>query len=320
MSSSEGLEVVDLAVAWNGVRVLDGVTFSLRPGELVTLMGPNGSGKTTLLRAIAGFEPVAAGRVSLEGRDLARVPPHARGVGLLFQEPVLLPRRTVAENLAFGPEVQRLDATLVAARVAEAAERLHLGDLLDRPSEALSGGERQRVALARTLAARPRLVLLDEPFAAVDPELRAELRSEFRRILLREGVSVLHVTHDREEGLFLGDRVLLLDRGRLVQAGRPREVFENPATAGVARFLGYNVAREGDRLVAVHPTEVELLAPEGAEVEATVVASGPVGDGWAAFLEARDGARWEVRGRSGPPPVEGARVGLRGRRRVLLPR
>ena len=224
----EGLLVSGLAASWDRRPVLSEIGFGVAKGEFVTLMGPNGSGKTTLLRALVGLEPIDSGDIQLNGRRLNGVPTHRRGIGLLFQEPTLLPRRTVRENVAFGPEVQGLRANEVDARVDEMLALLHLGPLAERPSHALSGGERQRVALARTLAARPSLVLLDEPFASVDPEIRADLRAEFRAVLRSQGISVIHVTHDRDEGLFLGDRVLLLVEGRLVQGGPPEEVFHHP--------------------------------------------------------------------------------------------
>ena len=306
MGSSEGLVAAGLTVRWRGRPVLDSVGLSIRPGEFVTLMGPNGSGKSTLLRALAGFEPTATGAVALDGRALEGVPPHRRGIGLLFQEAVLLPRRTVWENVAFGPQVQQLAAAEVELRVDAALDLLRLRSLADRPGDALSGGERQRVALARALAARPRLVLLDEPFASVDPELRADLRAEFRRALTRAGVSTLHVTHDREEGLFLGDRVLLLLDGRIVQSGPPAEVFESPTSAAVARFLGYNVVDVQGRPTAVHPREVRLTEGTGPGPTGRVVASGPVGHGWVAFVEATDGVRYEVHGAEGGPPPMGA--------------
>ena len=191
----EGLVVSGLSVRWEGRSVLRDVSFSVGDGEFVTLMGPNGSGKTTLLRALVGLEPVDAGEVRLRGRSLEGVPTHRRGIGLLFQEPTLLPGRTVRENVAFGPEIQGRPLAEVDARVDEMLRLLRLESLADRPSHALSGGERQRVALARTLAARPALVLLDEPFASVDPELRADLRAEFRSILRALEMSVIHVTH-----------------------------------------------------------------------------------------------------------------------------
>lgn len=310
MPSSDGLEVADLTVAWRGRAVVERVSFSVGRSEFVTLMGPNGSGKTTILRALAGFEPTTAGRLELRGRDLTTLPPHRRRVSLLFQEPVLLPRRSVWENIAFGPEVQGLARGDVEQRVEEALALLRIRGLADRRSEALSGGERQRVALARTIAARPDLILLDEPLASVDPGVRSELRAELRGVLARDGASVIYVTHDRDEGLSLGDRVLLLLEGRLAQSGPPEEVLRRPRSVGVARFLGYNVVRVGERRVAVHPTAVELVTAGGGRTDASVISAGLVGDGWVAYLESEEGQRWEVRGRSGEPPRSGARVGL----------
>jgi ABC-type Fe3+/spermidine/putrescine transport system ATPase subunit len=314
----DGLEVTRLAASWEHRPVLTDVTFDVAPGEFVTLMGPNGSGKTTLLRTLVGLEPMDAGEVRLGGRRLNGVPTHRRGIGLLFQEPTLLPRRTVRENVAFGPEIQRLAPRDIDERVDEMLELLHLGPLADRPSHALSGGERQRVALARTLAARPSLVLLDEPFASVDPEIRAELRAEFRAVLRARRISVIHVTHDRDEGLFLGDRVLILSEGRLAQSGPPEGVFRQPRTRAVARFLGYNVHEGADGARAVHPADV-ILEPPGGSLPGQVLAAGSVGRGWVAYVDLAIGARWECRGsEDGTRPKAGDRVSVRWARDVVL--
>ena len=277
----------------------------------MTLMGPNGSGKTTLLRSLVGLEAVDAGEVWLGGLRINEVPTHRRGIGLLFQEPTLLPGRTVRENIAFGPEIQGRNDREVRALVDEMLELLHLQHLGDRPGDALSGGERQRVALARTLAARPRLVLLDEPFASVDPELRAGLRSEFRAVLRSTRSTVIHVTHDRDEGLFLGDRVLLLDEGRLVQSGVPEEVYRHPTTGSVARFLGYNLLRADRGWIAVHPSDVLIGEGPGART-AAVEAVGSVGRGWVAYLTLPGGERWECRGDDGTErPRAGTSISVR---------
>jgi putative spermidine/putrescine transport system ATP-binding protein len=299
--SSEGLVVEGLSAGWAGTPVLDQVSFSIAPGEFVTLMGPNGSGKSTLLRLIAGLETPAAGAISLGGKSLAGVPTHRRRVGLVFQEPTLLPRRTVWENVAYGPQLQRWSDSEVDRTVSELLDLLHLGPLANRPPEALSGGERQRVALARTLAPRPAVVLLDEPFASVDAELRAELRAEFRRVLRDRGAMVLHVTHDREEGLFLGERVLLLLGGRIVQQGDPESVYRAPTTASVARFLGYNVLDREGTLWAVPPTELRWSTTSGEGPRAKVIASGFAGESYVVYLEGTGGERWEAR--SATPPV-----------------
>jgi ABC-type Fe3+/spermidine/putrescine transport system ATPase subunit len=314
----EGLSVSGLSASWDGRPVLSDVAFTVADGEFVTLMGPNGSGKTTLLRSLVGLEPIDSGEIRLHGRRLNDLATHRRGIGLLFQEPTLLPRRTVRENVAFGPEVQGLGATEVDQRVDEMLALLHLEPLAERSSYALSGGERQRVALARTLAARPALVLLDEPFASVDPELRAELRAEFRAVLRGRGISVIHVTHDRDEGLFLGDRVLLLAEGRLVQAGPPDDVFQHPRTRAVARFLGYNVTAGPGGARAVHPADV-VIGPPGAGRPGRVLGSGSVGRGWVAYVDLADGERWECRGAQElPRPSAGDTVGVRWDREVVL--
>ncbi|MCI4340637.1 MAG: ABC transporter ATP-binding protein [Thermoplasmata archaeon] len=314
----DGLSVDRLSASWDRRPVLQDITFRVEDGEFVTLMGPNGSGKTTLLRALVGLEPLDGGEIRLGGARLNEVPTHRRGIGLLFQEPTLLPRRTVRENVAFGPEIQGVAPAEVDARVDEMLLLLHLRALGDRPEHALSGGERQRVALARTLAARPRLVLLDEPFASVDPELRADLRAEFRSVLRSRGITVIHVTHDRDEGLFLGDRVLLLAEGRLVQSGVPDEVYRRPRTRAVARFLGYNLLRRGSGWAAVHPADVRLAGGPDSR-PATVVASGSVGRGWIAYLTLADGERWESRGGADElRPAAGASVSVQWSNEIPL--
>jgi ABC-type Fe3+/spermidine/putrescine transport system ATPase subunit len=318
MSSSPLLEVRHLSAAWDGRPVLEDVSLEVARGEFVVLMGPNGSGKTTLLRCLAGFERPSAGEIRLAGRPVGEVPTHRRGIGMLFQEPSLFPRRTVWENVAYGLEVQRRPAGEVAARVAELLRLLHLERLEGRESSELSGGERQRVALARTLAPGPSLVLLDEPFASIDAEIRAEMRTEFRRVLERLGVAAIHVTHDREEGLFLGDRVVLLYEGRVLQSGRPEELYRRPERVAAARFLGYNIVRVDGHPTAVHPRDI-VIRPEGEGLEAEVEASGLVGDEQAIVLALPDGQRVEARRRSdASAPEAGRRVALAWTRAVPL--
>ncbi len=318
MSSSELLRVRGLSVAWEGRPVLDGVGLEVGRAEYVVLMGPNGSGKTTLLRQIAGLDPPGAGSISLRGRRIERVPPHRRGIGLLAQEVLLLPGRTVRENIAYGPEVAGLSSAEVDRRVEELLGLLRLTPLSERLPMQLSGGERQRVALARTLAPRPELVLLDEPLAAVDPELRGELRGELRRVFRELGVAAVHVTHDREEGLWMGDRVLVLLGGRLVEAGPPGEVHAHPHSVAVARFLGYSVLATPAGPRAVHPREVRLV-PDGAGIAGRIAAIGPVGGEWLAEVALEEGGRIEVRGSGVAPYVPGERVHVRWEREVPLP-
>ncbi len=318
MSSSNPLLEVDrLRASWDRLEVLRGVTFDVADGEVLTLLGPNGSGKTTLLRLLAGFERPTSGSVRLAGVDLAGVPPHCRAIGLLFQEPALFPRRSVVENIAYGPLLRRLPEVEVRARVREVAGLLGLDRLLDRRPEQLSGGERQRVALARTLAARPKLVLLDEPFASVDVEIRAELHAEFRAALRAFGAAAIHVTHDREEGLFFGDRLALIFDGTLDAVGPPRDVFSRPRSARSARFLGYNVVPGPDGPHAVLPDDLRATAPTADRPRYVVRAAGPTGRRSLAVLEGPLGERLELR--SDEPLAVGASVGVRWGRSVRLP-
>ena len=293
MPSSETLlEVEGLSAAWAGTPVLRSVSFAVAPGEFLVLLGPNGSGKTTLLRCLVGLERPTAGRVRLGGRDLTEVPTYRRGIGLMFQDPALFPHRSVYENIAYAPLVQRRPRPEVEAEVDDLVALLHLEGFEDRSPSELSGGERQRVALARTLAARPPIVLLDEPFASIDVELRAQLHAEFRHALRVRGTSAIHVTHDREEGLFLGDRVGLLFDGELEALGPPAQIFGSPPSPRAARFLGYNVLERHGAPEAVRAEDLRLGA-EG--VPLTVVAAGTVGRETLVILSAEDGNRVEWR-------------------------
>jgi thiamine transport system ATP-binding protein len=313
------LEVDGLSAAWDGVPVLRSVSFSVAPEEFLVLLGPNGSGKTTLLRCLAGLERITAGRVRLAGVDLRGRPAHTRGIGLMFQESALFPHRTVYENIAYAPLLQRRPRSEVEREVDRVVDLLRLSGFEDRRPDQLSGGERQRVALARTLAARPKLVLLDEPFASIDVEVKAELHAEFRHALTSSGTAAIHVTHDREEGLFLGDRIGLLFEGTLEALGAPPVIYENPRTVRAARFLGYNVLPGPRGPVAVHPTDLrwELHGTEG--VMATVVVDGLRGRERLVVLRTDDGTRVEISaGVDAAPFARGSRGALRWERAVAV--
>ncbi len=294
-SSSALLTVRGLNAAWEGVPVLRGISFEVADGELLALMGPNGSGKTTLLRCLAGLEPTTAGTVLLGGIDITRRPAHRRSIGLMFQDPALFPHRTVFENIAYAPLLQKRPRGEVEHEVEEFIGLLRLSGFEDRFPDQLSGGERQRVALARTLAARPRLVLLDEPFASIDVELKAELRAEFRHVLRTLGIAAVHVTHDREEGLFLGDRVALLFDGVLAPPGTPSDVFLHPPDARSARFLGYNVIADGSEFEAVLPQDVRFVMPSAGRRNGQIVASGTTGRDALTVVRLESGERVEAR-------------------------
>jgi ABC-type Fe3+/spermidine/putrescine transport system ATPase subunit len=318
-SSSPLLRVRGLSAAWGATPVLRDVSFEVAAGEYFVLLGPNGSGKSTLLRLLAGLERPTAGTIELDGENLADRPTHRRGIGLMFQDPALFPHRTVFENIAYAPMLQRRPTAEVDTEVRELVHLLRLEGFEDRSPDALSGGERQRVALARTLAARPKLVMLDEPFASIDVDLRAELRAEFRDVLRDRETAAIHVTHDREEGLFLAGRLGLLFEGRLATVGTPESVFGQPPDARSARFLGYNVGVVEGRAVGVDPRDVRLASvPPG--VPCTVATVGPVGRERVAVLRTVSGDRWEARGTEG---LDGRRSGeavfVRWDRSVELP-
>ena len=223
-----------------GQPVVQDLTLDVRRGEVLTLLGPSGSGKTTALMLLAGFEPVDAGRITLDGQDLAGVPPHRRGFGVVFQNYALFPHLTVGENVAFPLEVRRIPRARRREMVARALDLVRLPGLDARKPAQLSGGQQQRVALARALVFDPALVLLDEPLGALDKQLREDLQSEIRALQRRLGVTMLYVTHDQSEALTLSDRIAVFHRGTVQQVATPQALYEHPANAFVARFVGEN--------------------------------------------------------------------------------
>lgn len=222
------------------VIAVDRVELAVQPGETLSIVGPSGSGKTTTLRLIAGFESVDAGEISLRGTVVSgrktNVPPERRRVGIVFQEHALFPHKTVGENVAFG--LHNLGSDERAVRLAEALELVRLTRLEGRYPHELSGGEQQRVALARALAPNPAVLLLDEPFSNLDADLRARIRGEVKAILADAGVTVVFVTHDQDDALFMGDRIAIINEGRIEQSGTPERVFHEPETRFAAGFLG----------------------------------------------------------------------------------
>ncbi len=232
------LELDNVRKSYPDGWTLTGVSFTVEREEIVCLLGPSGCGKTTLLRLIAGLETLDSGQVSVDGEDVTAVPPHLRGFGLMFQEYALFPHKDVSGNVAFGLRMQGLSRELITAQVAEALELVGLAGFEQRDVNQLSGGERQRVALARSLAPRPRLLLLDEPLGALDRALREHLMDELPGILHRAGVTAIYVTHDQEEAFAIADQAVLMHAGRVVQMGTPEEVYRRPASAWAARFLG----------------------------------------------------------------------------------
>jgi spermidine/putrescine transport system ATP-binding protein len=220
------------------VLAVAGVDMEIPGGEFFTMLGPSGCGKTTTLRLIAGFEKLDSGAIRLDGQDVSRRPPHKRRVNTVFQSYALFPHLTVADNVAFGLRYQRCTKAERATRVREAMDMVQLGGMEDRRPGQLSGGQQQRVALARAIVLSPPVLLLDEPLGALDARLRVDLQVELKRIQETLGITFVYVTHDQDEALTMSDRVAVMRRGRVEQCGEPRDLYEQPATAFVANFLG----------------------------------------------------------------------------------
>ena len=233
------LSVSGLYKSFSGVSAVDGVSFSAEPGELLCLLGPSGCGKTTMLRMLAGLEDPDAGTIEFDDRTMNGLAPQQRGFGLMFQDLALFPHMDVFGNVAFGLRMQKLPSAQVQARVQELLDLVELGGLASRKVHELSGGERQRVALARSLAPAPRLLMLDEPLGSLDRALRESLQNQVRRILKEVGVTSIYVTHDRDEAFTMADRLVFMNHGRIIQIGAPEEVVANPADGFVARTLGF---------------------------------------------------------------------------------
>src|SRR6202048_2557395 len=240
------LEISGVSKHFGTIAAVDDVSLSVERGAFYALLGPSGCGKTTLLRIIAGFETSDSGRIVIDGVDVTGLPPYARPVNMMFQSYALFPHLDVAGNIAFGLRQERMDRRRIAARVMEMLALVQMASYERRRPHELSGGQRQRVALARALAKMPKLLLLDEPLAALDRKLRAETRLELIGIQERVGVTFLVVTHDQEEALSVASRVAVMNRGRLVQIGTPAEVYERPDSRFVADFVGEVNLFEGE--------------------------------------------------------------------------
>jgi len=247
---------------------LDDVSLEIDDGSLTDLLGPSGSGKSTLLRVIAGLEQPDSGVVLLGGRNVTSLPAHRRGIGFVFQHYAAFKHMTVAKNVAFGLDIRKRPKAEIKQRVAELIELVHLDGLGDRYPSQLSGGQRQRMALARALAVEPDVLLLDEPFGALDAQVRKDLREWLRRLHDEIHVTTVIVTHDQEEAMEVADSVVVMQRGRIEQEGPPRELYENPVNRFVMSFVG-PVNELGEALVRPHDVEI-TLSPNGTTIAATV--------------------------------------------------
>ncbi|MCL5046596.1 MAG: ABC transporter ATP-binding protein [Actinobacteria bacterium] len=232
------VELIGVSKRYGRNSVVDQVSLAVEQGEFVSLLGPSGCGKTTTLRMIAGFIPPSEGEVRISGKRMNEIPPHRRDTGMVFQQYALFPHMTVAENVAFGLKMRNIKGAEIKRRAQEALDLVQLSGLETRMPRELSGGQQQRVAVARALAIRPQVLLLDEPLSNLDAKLRAETRVELRRIQKETGITAIFVTHDQEEALIVSDRIAVMNEGRLVQIGSPHEIYNEPATRFVADFIG----------------------------------------------------------------------------------
>ncbi|UHD43795.1 ABC transporter ATP-binding protein [Aureimonas altamirensis] len=239
------LDISAAAKSFGDTTVLDGVDLTIARGEFVSLLGPSGCGKTTLLRIVAGLLKPDSGSVRLDGADITSVPPHKRDVGVVFQNYALFPHLTVAENVAFGLSARRAPKAEALARVSRLLDLVGLGHMADRSVRGLSGGQQQRVAVARALAPEPKLLLLDEPFSALDRKLRETMQIELRRILRDVGTTSIFVTHDQDEALVMSDRIAVMNRGRIEHLGVPHDIYRRPATPFTLDFVGLSTRVAG---------------------------------------------------------------------------
>ncbi|MFT5698424.1 MAG: ABC-type Fe3+/spermidine/putrescine transport system ATPase subunit [Desulforhopalus sp.] len=283
------LEVDTITNSYAGIPLLQDVSFTLEAGEILCLLGPSGSGKTTLLRLIAGLETAYSGEIAFKGTNIQSTPPHKRGFGLMFQEYALFPHKNVEKNISFGLEMQKLDQSQQKRRVEKMLSLVGLSGFGERNIDELSGGERQRVALARSLAPEPQLLLLDEPLGSLDRTLRERLTIEIRAILKELGVTAIFVTHDQNEAFGVADKIAILKNGILQQFANPEQIYRFPANIDVAQFLGFNnlinlsINKDTGRIMSpfgvietiegqieCHSHLTLLLRPEGAKLAETV--------------------------------------------------
>jgi putative spermidine/putrescine transport system ATP-binding protein len=297
----------------NGTHALEPTDLTIEGGETLVFLGPSGCGKTTTLRLVAGLDmPDAGGRVRFDGEDVTDLPIERRNVGMVFQSYALFPNMSVEENIAYGLKVRKLAAPQRAARVAEMLEMMHIGELARHRIGELSGGQRQRVALARAIAPRPRVLLLDEPLTALDAKLRETLRVDIDGLLRTLGITTVYVTHDQAEAMALGDRIAVMQKGRIAQIGTPEDIYRHPANAFVADFVGtmnslsgtvedghlvfsagrlpWPHAQAGHCTVMFRPEALSLAPPGTGHFTATVVSAFFLGDHVRLLLDAGSGS------------------------------
>lgn len=321
------------------VRALDDVSVQIRQGEFFTLLGPSGCGKTTLLRLIAGFETPTSGQILLGGEDITHLPPNKRPVNTVFQSYALFPHLSVAQNIAFGLQMQDRPAAEVKETVERMLALVQLEPMANRKTSQLSGGQQQRVALARALAPTPKVLLLDEPLSALDLKLRKEMQIELKRLQVETGITFVFVTHDQEEALTMSDRIAVMSAGHIQQVGTPRDIYTRPANRFVASFIGETnfltgisdgrrvvlgngaavdiAAPSGEVNLAIRPEQVRVVGPDQGAMPATVASTVYFGTDTHLHLTLSDGTPIVARQQS---PAEGGTTAQKGAQLgVILP-
>lgn len=295
-----GIALQDLKKRYGGATAVDQVSFSVSPGEFISLLGPSGSGKTTTLMMIAGFEMPDSGRVLLDDKDITRLPPHRRELGVIFQNYALFPHMTVAENVAYPLRMRRVPKTELEARVNRVLDQVHLGAFASRRPHQLSGGQQQRVAIARALVFDPPVLLLDEPLGALDKKLRQHLRNEIKTLHRDVGKTMIYVTHDQEEALAMSDRVAVMHEGRIRQVSTPQDLYRRPADLFVASFVGE---------VNLIPTKLKSGVTHGPEDETLAAPAWSDGDRDATLCVRPEHMRFST-GEAAGPGIHGQVTGM----------
>lgn len=258
------ITVSSLKKKYGALTVIEDLNLDIKKGEFISLLGPSGSGKTTLLMILAGFEKATSGSVSLDGTHIENLPPHKRGLGVVFQNYALFPHMTVAENIAFPLKMRRYSRSIIKQKVQKALDMVQLSDYGKRRPTEMSGGQQQRIALARALIFEPRVILMDEPFGALDKQLREQMQLDIRDMHKRLGLTVVFVTHDQSEALTMSDRIAVFNKGNIEQIGTPLEIYEKPKTDFVAQFIGETnlikgiVASIDDNFIRMKINDTEL--------------------------------------------------------------
>ena len=264
--------------SYDGIKlVVKDLNLDIGRGEFVTMLGPSGSGKTTCLMMLAGFEPATQGEIMFDGRSINNIPPHKRGIGMVFQNYALFPHMTVAQNLAFPLEVRKMEKAKIDEKVQHVLDMVEMGEFGDRRPAQLSGGQQQRIALARALVFDAELVLMDEPLGALDKQLREQMQYEIKNIHEQLGVSVVYVTHDQSEALTMSDRICVFNDGIIQQAASPDDLYERPDNSFVAQFIGENNTLTGT-IDTLHDGLADVTLESGEKVSAAAIKVGKVGE------------------------------------------